>query len=213
MHETTRRLLMAISQATGIDGQARPSEAAARLGVTHQRLTNWMTRGVSKDGQLLANSKLHINPRWIEAGEQPMLIGRTGAVQAATDGVKNLGKVTNSRVSQTLILDGSTVPVLRKEQVMSSKEHDLFVYVAPDSALEPQVERGAEVVWCRSRSPRYGKPVLVEVGQELHIRIYEQGRSPGQWIARAINPGYASFDSSSDSVSIVACWRGVLDPE
>lgn len=72
MHETARRLYLAVSELT--NGRlSELGEVAAYVRVTPQVLKNWESRGVSKQGRLDLHSQLGINPDWIATGEGEML--------------------------------------------------------------------------------------------------------------------------------------------
>lgn len=61
-----------MSAAEGIDGSQKPSEAAARLGVTQATFTNWRSRGVSQAGILQASARLGVSAHWLATGEGDM---------------------------------------------------------------------------------------------------------------------------------------------
>lgn len=65
-HITGTRLLQAAKALKQADG---PSEVARLLNVSPQRITNWTTRGVSKEGMLLAQRLIGVSATWIETGE------------------------------------------------------------------------------------------------------------------------------------------------
>jgi phage repressor protein C with HTH and peptisase S24 domain len=68
-HETGQRLLAAAKALKQADG---PSDLARLLNVSPQTITNWLKRGVSKDGMLLAQRLIGVNATWIETGEGEM---------------------------------------------------------------------------------------------------------------------------------------------
>lgn len=66
MHDSARRLYEAVKAITGIEGL---SDVARSLGASTQTVKNWEARGVSKEGMLLARSKLGIDPNWLATGQ------------------------------------------------------------------------------------------------------------------------------------------------
>jgi phage repressor protein C with HTH and peptisase S24 domain len=67
--KTGERLLKAAAALKQAEG---PSDVARLLNVSPQTITNWMKRGVSKDGMLLAQRLIGVNATWIETGEGEM---------------------------------------------------------------------------------------------------------------------------------------------
>jgi hypothetical protein len=90
----------------------------------------------------------------------------------------------------------------------------LFVLALRDDALAPEFSCGTAVVWSKTRQPRPGRLVLVrdKYGRD-HVRVYHDGRAPGQWSAVARNPAFPTFDAVEDGLQILAVHRGVLDAE
>jgi phage repressor protein C with HTH and peptisase S24 domain len=75
MHETAKRLFDAILVVTNskVDGFVSPGQVASFLNESPAVVTNWKSRGVSKDGRLKAHAKAGINPTWISTGDGEML--------------------------------------------------------------------------------------------------------------------------------------------
>lgn len=73
MHMTTKRLFDALKEMAEIDGYTEPGRAAQYLGESAATITNWKSRGISKQGILKANEILGVNPRWLATGEGEML--------------------------------------------------------------------------------------------------------------------------------------------
>ncbi|WP_170067362.1 S24 family peptidase [Malikia spinosa] len=73
MHATTKRLFDALVELAKIDGYKEPGKAAQFLGESAATITNWKSRGISKQGILKANKLFGIDPRWLESGEGDML--------------------------------------------------------------------------------------------------------------------------------------------
>ena len=71
MHATTQRLFDAVRDHLGLTSEAEPGHVAKLLGETTAVVTNWKSRGVSKDGMLRAHAKAQINPLWISTGQGP----------------------------------------------------------------------------------------------------------------------------------------------
>lgn len=72
IHATAARLLDA---AKTLKGAAGPSDLARLLGVSPQKVTNWMSRGVSKEGLLEAQRIIGCSATWLQTGEGQMVEG------------------------------------------------------------------------------------------------------------------------------------------
>lgn len=99
------------------------------------------------------------------------------------------------------------------EDIMNNK-NEVFRAVLPDNALAPEYPKGTEIVWTTRRRLMPDRLVLVRDRHgQLHARQCHQGRGPGLWIAAAINPSYVSFDSVEDELTLIAVYKGRLEPD
>lgn len=69
MHITAARLMRAAKELKGADG---PSEVARLLNVAPQMITNWMARGVSRNGMVTAERLIGCSASWLMTGEGQM---------------------------------------------------------------------------------------------------------------------------------------------
>lgn len=94
---------------------------------------------------------------------------------------------------------------IKWEQLVTRKDlGDLFVTTLPDDALAPEHPRGLDMIWSTTKEPAIGRIVIVRDRYgTCHVRKYSQGREPGQWVARATNQAFASFESE-EGMTIVA---------
>jgi len=79
-HKTAERLLEAAKLLKGADG---PSDVANLLNVSPQSVTNWMKRGVSKEGLLLAQRLIGCSATWLQTGGGQMV--ESGATHVSPD--------------------------------------------------------------------------------------------------------------------------------
>lgn len=100
MHETARRLYLAVSELTHRK-LSELGEVAAYVRVTPQVLKNWESRGVSKQGRLDLHSQLGINPDWLAAGIGEMFSRQTS--DAAQRAISNTSPGPNLRAKVPLI--------------------------------------------------------------------------------------------------------------
>lgn len=106
------------------------------------------------------------------------------------------------------------LPLLAWEAILSSSTPDLFRAVLNDDALAPELPRGTEIVWTTRRLLLPGRVVLVKDRRgQLHARRCHQGTAPGHWIAAASNSAYRSFDSTADGLTVIAVYKGTLEPD
>ena len=81
MHETAARLYKVVAKNNNIHKQ---SELAHVLGIVQQSIVNWEKRGISKQGLLLIQKKLKINPDWLVSG-----VGNELIIDNPNDGINN----------------------------------------------------------------------------------------------------------------------------
>ncbi len=75
MKEDYKRLLQAAKELRGWESPAEVSAGLAKFGypVSEQTMTNWKTRGVSKEGRLKASAIIGCRPLWIESATGQMI--------------------------------------------------------------------------------------------------------------------------------------------
>jgi hypothetical protein len=109
-----------------------------------------------------------------------------------------------------------SLPRIEWEQLMRNEAAlpaGLFVLTVGTEAIGPDWPPGLDVVWSTTRAPRPGRPILVadSYGRH-HVRLCQESKQPGQWIAAALSPHFASFDTAADEIRIVAVYAGRLEP-
>ncbi|WP_221624840.1 MULTISPECIES: LexA family transcriptional regulator [unclassified Burkholderia] len=85
MHPTAERLMFAAKKLRGADG---PSGVARLLNVSPQKVTNWLSRGVSKEGMLDAQRLIGCNATWLQTGEGAMVDAAIKHTSAPTQTTK-----------------------------------------------------------------------------------------------------------------------------
>lgn len=84
-----------------------------------------------------------------------------------------------------------------------------FQTVMPDASMEPDVPRGARVIFITGTEPVPGDWVLCSDNESnLYLREMRQHR-PGRWNAHALNPAFLPLDSELDGLRVVAVFDGV----
>lgn len=121
------------------------------------------------------------------------------------------------KVAQVLspLASPNGLPLLSLEALVNDPTvPEVFRHVLSDDALAPDYPRGTEIVWTTRRRMLPGRLVLVRDRHgQVHARQCHQGRAPGLWIAAAIDPAYLSFDSAKDELTLLAVYKGRLEPD
>lgn len=112
-------------------------------------------------------------------------------------------------------LASDDLPMIKWEDLMElDPVPDLFRTILNDDALAPDLPRGTEVLWTTRRRISPGRAMLVrDQHGHVHARICHQGNAPGQWRAIATNAAFLSYDSGDIGVSVVAVYKGRLEPD
>lgn len=106
-------------------------------------------------------------------------------------------------------------PEVDREAIVSGKaaHQQVFMLRVEDDSCGDRYPAGSRIIWSRTRRPKFGSVVLVlDRHQALHVRVMQQGRAPGAWLAASINPAYATLDSVADGLQIVATFDGFQLP-
>lgn len=111
-------------------------------------------------------------------------------------------------------MSSHSIPLVPWEKIVQGNVPDVFRAVLTDDALAPDFPAGTEVVWTTRRRAAPGRFILVQDRHgQIHARQCHQGRTPGQWLATPINPAYLTFDSAEESITLVAVYKGRLEPD
>lgn len=91
---------------------------------------------------------------------------------------------------------------------------EMFLTVLVDDSAAPDYPQGCQIIWSRSRKAAPGRVVLVrDVHGVLHVRRYVQSTTPKQFVAKAINPAYATLKSDAQELTVVAVFKGSIDAD
>lgn len=84
-----------------------------------------------------------------------------------------------------------------------------FQTTMPDASMEPDIPRGARVIFITGAEPVPGDWVLcADSDSNLYLREMRQLR-PGRWEAHALNQAFLPLDSERDGLRVVAVFDGV----
>jgi len=187
-----------------LDAGYTNAQLAKAAGVTRSAASQWLVT----TKKLKAESVLGL----------AQLTGWRAAWWSSGVGPKEQGPpLSRSPLAHLVTLDAHTViaPLIGWEAIVSDKNlTGLFRCAMPDDSALPKYPKGVEVLWDTGRQAKPGRLVLVrDKHDQVHVREYRQDKAPGQWLAVPLNAAYASLDCVEDGLSIVAVFKGVLEPD
>ncbi|HEL5052594.1 TPA: helix-turn-helix domain-containing protein [Stenotrophomonas maltophilia] len=84
------------------------TDLAAALSVSKQRVTNWKSRGVSKEGAIEAQRVLGINVDWILHGQLPMFVSSAESPAVQSQSARQQRQILRDATKLVrLVLDGN----------------------------------------------------------------------------------------------------------
>lgn len=203
MHESVMRLLNLARDATS--GSAHPVHSLADLGqrlqATPQTRNNWRLRGVSKSAALEAERIFGCSARYVLSGEGPHW----------TESHRPTGGLHTDSVAQELSHPQyKVVPkYIAWECLMDSQLEREFQTTVPDSAMAPDVPKGATIICVTGIAPEPGDFVLVADSTGIiGLREYRLLR-PGVWEAHARHPSFLPLRSDAHGLTIIAVFDGM----
>lgn len=173
------------------------ADLARALGVTYQAVSK-VVKGATHSLTAANNAKaarlLRVNPEWLATGE-------------------GSPSISEDRESPGAHVVSDFAPIVQLQiltwgELMNADLSGRFALVLRDDALAPEYPAGTSIRFDAARTPRPGWPVLVKDGSGAYfVRDYIEGAS-GRWKAEARQRGYASLDSESDGLELVAVMFG-----
>jgi hypothetical protein len=99
--------------------------------------------------------------------------------------------------------------VIAWERILKEPLKAEFQTLMPDASMEPDVPRGARVIFVTGVEVEPGDWALVrDPDGHLYLRVIRQLK-PGRWEAHALNPAFLPMDSERDGLAVVAVFDGV----
>ncbi|MDE1179467.1 LexA family transcriptional regulator [Paraburkholderia sp.] len=129
IHGTAARLFLAAKEMKGVEG---PSDVARLLDVVPQSITNWSSRGVSREGALKAQALIGCDATWL----------LTGVGEMVPSGLKHESPLESAEIND------QTKRVIA--ELLPSDKGNLVTWEKPDD-LEPDSDR----VWIDRYDYRY----------------------------------------------------------
>ncbi len=213
IHPSLARLLACAEQSTAALPPSKRvtslPELRARLGWSPARLTNYKSRGLSKEAALQGEQLFNCSSSWLLNGgsaepvwieRQHLHAGESHALYAVAHGMSHL----------TL----QAVPFLSGEQLMRDEVPETFRAVVADDAMAPEFPMGTELLWTTRRRIQPGRLLLIrDSHHRVHVRRCHQGADPDHWIGAPANPAFATFTSRDVGVAVLAVFKGRLEPD
>jgi hypothetical protein len=168
MHPQMTRLYKIALESHGIRG---PAALARALNATPQTVTNWETRGISRQGLLVAQSKLKVAAEWLEHGVGAALVQDSPSVLPASLGTTRIPVMDANTYKVGAGFD-STNPLeyLMTDLEVSPKSFALGIV---DLSMATEFSPGDRVIIDPDVNPMPGDYVAAVVGsQPMMFRKY-----------------------------------------
>lgn len=213
MHPSVSRLMQCAAEATAsLPVQRRITTAVqlrSTLGWSAQRFHNMTRRGLSKDAALEAEAFFSASSSWLLNGPDgpSVWIDRQHRHAGEPAPQYELAHVVSHSTFEA-------VPLLSREQLMSTKVPDVFRAVVFDDAMAPDYPAGTELVWTTRRRVQPGRLLLIrDAHQHVHIRLCHQAVGPSAWSGVPSNPAFATLHSTDEGIHVLAVLKGRLEPD
>lgn len=95
------------------------------------------------------------------------------------------------------------------ERILKDPLKREFQTVMPDASMEPDIPRGAGIIFVTDLQPAPGDWVLIKDRDGApFVRELRQVK-PGRWEAHALNPAFLPMDSERDGLEVLAVFDGL----
>ena len=147
---------------------------------------------------------LRVAPRWLELGEGPEP-GDWTPTQHPSEGV---GAHPVAQELSPLRRDDAPVRI-EWERILKDPLKREFQTTMPDASMEPDIPRGAGIIFVTDLQPAPGDWVLIrDRDGSPFVRELRQVK-PGRWEAHALNPAFLPMDSERDGLQVLAVFDGL----
>lgn len=95
------------------------------------------------------------------------------------------------------------------ERILKDPLKREFQTTMPDASMEPDIPRGAGIIFVTDLQPAPGDWVLIRDREgNAFVRELRQVK-PGRWQAHALNPAFLPMDSEGDGLEVLAVFDGL----
>ena len=175
-------------------GSMRSTTAIARLAHALGTDAEWLELG---DG---------IAPAWAHALDGPVFPSADQHPPQLSAEIAKARQVSQSAVKiapNVMTTDGVAAAML------AGNLPNLFTMPLPDAAVGAA---GTAVLWAKDWPAKPGQWILIRDRHgQLHVRLYGQGKRPGQWVAYSDSSAFANFSSDEDAIELLATRVGLFD--
>lgn len=204
------RLLQAAKELRGWTTPADVSAGLSKSGyeVSAQMLTNWQSRGVSKEGRLKASAVIGCRPLWIETGAGEMRDGPNVEPFTYKDRKIPIISYVQAGIWRDIV---DTYPVGHSDETVSAKaEYGLHTFALriQGNSMEPEFKEGDIVVIDPDVVPRPGDYVVAKNhAEEATFKKYrprgisETGEEVFELVP--LNDDYAIMRSDTQPIKII----------
>lgn len=215
MHATTARLFDALRELVGIDGYAESGRVAQRLGESAATITNWKSRGVSKQGMLKANRLFGVDPRWLATGEGSMLPAGGGVEASNVAPVEPRARVPI--INWVQAGDWSDIePHFDLTEYDNWHEiyngrpssHAFALVVEGDSMTSPHpgdrsFPAGTIIVVDPERGASAGDYVVAKDVATQRATFKRLAHDAGRWYLKPLNPAYPTIEIDDPAIRVI----------
>lgn len=221
MQASARRLFDATLLLHKVDGHSEPGKVASLLGVSPASVTNWKSRGVSKEGAELAERKLGIRASWIRYGDEPMSLHLVKEPSASLSYAGNVETET-FRAKVPLISWVQAGDFQGVIDVFRPGEAEEWVYVSEttpsdstfalrvvgDSMVSPYPSEqsfpsGTVIIVDPARGAGPGDYVIAKDVQTQQATFKKLAHDGGRWFLKPLNPAYPTVEIDDPSIRII----------
>ena len=160
MHETAQRLFLALQQVRGIGEIEGPSDVARAMNVTPNVITNWQTRGVSRDGMAAAEERHNIRALYLRTGVEPMFT--TGTSRSKSEVMPGVPVIGEARLGDRGYYEVQEFAKGSDGYLRIEREPGDYALRCFGDSMRPTIKPGQYVVVKTRRKPKRRDTVVCE---------------------------------------------------
>lgn len=165
MHPQMERLYLAARELRTVQGQ---SELARTLNTSPQTIYNWESRGVSKQGMLLAQRIVGCSASWLETGKGPMSLSESTSITPMDFGVHRIPIISYVQAGDWTGAYDLNAPVDADEWLLTDMElsDSSFALEIKGDSMLPEFKPGDRVIVDPVIAPQPGDYVVAKNGEK-----------------------------------------------
>jgi SOS-response transcriptional repressor LexA len=165
MHPQMERLYLAARELRKVQGQ---SELARTLNTSPQTIHNWESRGVSKQGMLLAQRIVGCSASWLETGKGPMSLSGSPNLTPVELGAHRVPIISHAQAVVWTGISDPYAPGHVGEWLSTDLELSggAFALEIKGDSMLPEFKSGDRVIIDAAIAPQPGDYVVAQSGEE-----------------------------------------------